>query len=177
MSIPNTYFGYVCHANVKTNWLPSGYNWQTEMSITDAPVQILSRICNFSYSRLISGFCLNQIRLWTSSGENSDFFLKLKKIKNSKKMKFFLTSYSHSSINFRKLRIYHFDFECTKFKNSNWSIIFNLVSKVSIYFGFFSSSNKKRLMRMRNLIENSMNEECDFGNDIKTFHSISKSSF
>ena len=30
---------------------------------------------------------------------------------------------------------------------------------------------------MRNLIENSMNEECDFCNDIKTFHSISKSSF
>ena len=49
--------------------------------------------------------------------------------------------------------------------------------KVIIYFGFFSSSNKKRLMRMRNLIENSMNEECDFCNDIKTFHSISKSSF
>ena len=123
---------------------------------------------DFVWTRFDSGLVLEKIQI---------FFLKLKKIRNSKKLKFFLTSYSHSSISFRKSRIYHFDFECTKFKNSNWSIIFNLVSKVSIYFGFFSSSNKKRLMRMRNLIENSMNEECDFCNDIKTFHSISKSSF
>ena len=80
------------------------------------------------------------------------------------------SSYCRLNIYCRKSRMHHFYFDYTII-----ALISTLSQKMSVYI--FSSSNKKRLMRMRNLIENSMNEECDFCNDIKTFHSISKSSF
>ena len=90
----------------------------SELSITGTSPDLVQSL-EFFLSRLISGFCLDQIKTRFESGLGLDkiqiIFLKLKKQKILKKLKNFLSSYSHSNINFkknRKSRIYHFGFEC-----------------------------------------------------------------